>query len=184
MWYSELAFYVHNRGATAGEMASAFACDVFLHDADHAWYRGIDVRAPRATVFRWLTQLRVAPYSYDWIDNLGRQSPRQLLDLAGVARGQRAMIVFEIIDFEDERHLTLELKQPWWVRIWASMVMTYRVDEIDGGCRIVVKMLVRYPRTPLGWLSRWLLPHGDWFMMCKQLYTFRDLAEKTAEPTP
>ena len=37
------------------------------------------VDAPHATVFRWLTQLKVAPYSYDLLDNLGRPSAREII---------------------------------------------------------------------------------------------------------
>jgi hypothetical protein len=51
-------------GTTAAERALPFACDRFLGDPDDVLYRGIDVDAPPPVVFRWLCQMRIAPYSY------------------------------------------------------------------------------------------------------------------------
>ena len=39
------------------------------------------MRAPAERVWPWVTQIRLAPYAYDWIDNLGRRSPRELRGL-------------------------------------------------------------------------------------------------------
>ena len=65
-------------GTTAAERTRPFPCDRWLPGADDALFRAVDVDAPARVVFRWLCQLRVAPYSYDWIDNFGRTSPRRL----------------------------------------------------------------------------------------------------------
>src|SRR5438270_4401599 len=65
-------------GVTAAERRSHVRCDDELPHPDITCWRGIEVDAPPALMFRWLCQLRVAPYSYDWLDNLGRQSPRTL----------------------------------------------------------------------------------------------------------
>ena len=68
-------------GVTASEMARPYPCDDFVvSPALQAW-RGVRVEAPAAAVWPWVAQVRLAPYSYDWIDNLGRRSPRQLIGL-------------------------------------------------------------------------------------------------------
>jgi hypothetical protein len=67
--------------------------------------------SPPAIVFRWLCQLRTAPYSYDWIDNWDRQSPRTLMPgLEDLAVGQRVMTIFDLVEFEPGRHLTVVLR--------------------------------------------------------------------------
>jgi hypothetical protein len=65
-------------GATADERHRPLPCDDHLPEHDQVLLRAVDTQAPPATVFRWLCQLRVAPYSYDWLDNWGRRSPREL----------------------------------------------------------------------------------------------------------
>jgi hypothetical protein len=54
----------------------SFPCDRHVDSPDAAYFRRVVVQAPCAVVFRWLCQLRVAPYSYDWIDNWGGAARR------------------------------------------------------------------------------------------------------------
>jgi hypothetical protein len=166
-------------GSTSEERAGSFPCDRYLAEPDDELFRAVDVAAPPAVVFRWLCQLRVAPYSYDLIDNLGRTSPRELTPgLDELAAGQRVMTIFELVEFEPDRHLTLILNRSRGV--FGDIAATYRVDPAgDGASRIVVKMIVKRPRGVMRLFAP-LLPAGDLVMMRKQLLTLKRLAERTA----
>jgi len=50
---------------------------------------GVGVAAPVEAVWPWVAQVRLAPYSYDWVDNLGRRSPRELVGLPEPQVGER-----------------------------------------------------------------------------------------------
>jgi hypothetical protein len=162
-------------GTTEEERSLAYPCDRWLERFDAAYYRGITVHAPPATVFRWLCQMRIAPYSYDWIDNLGRQSPRVLIPgLDELAIGQKVMIG-ELVDFERARHLTILTRSG----VLGDSADTYLIVPRDStDCRLLVKLLVRYPKGPLGWFLRLLLPWGDLIMMRRQLLNFKALSEE------
>jgi hypothetical protein len=173
-------------GTTPGERAMPFPCDGLLASADVALYRGVSVAAPAARVFRWLCQLRVAPYSYDWIDNLGRRSPRQLIPgLGQLAVGQSVMGIFTLVDFDENQHLTIRTKPgtaAW--RLFGDVAGTYLVvPQGPDACRLLVKLIVRYPRGVVGALMARCLPWGDLIMMRRQLLNLKDLAE-TVGPTP
>jgi hypothetical protein len=76
-------------GTTAAERDMPFPCDGLVASPDAMLYRGVTIEASQPLAFRWLCQLRVAPYSYDCIDNWGRRSPRHLIDgLDNLAVGQ------------------------------------------------------------------------------------------------
>jgi len=133
----------------------------------HALYRGVTIDAPAATVFRWLCQLRAAPYSYDWIDNSGRRSPRQLTPgLEHLEVGQPVLSIFRLVAFEPDRSMTMVTRRAKW--LFGEMLVDYVVEPI-GPARVRLLMKITCTR---GWLA---LP--DLIMARRQLLNFKGLAE-------
>jgi len=168
---------VDHWGSTADERREQFACDEFLPRPDRTLFRAVDVNAPPATVFRWLCQLRVAPYSYDWIDNFGRRSPRRLTPgMDELAIGQTVMTMARLAHFEPGSSITATADS----RVFGKIAATYRVvPKSGGGSRLVVKLLVAYPRGIAGRVLAALLPAGDLVMMWRQLLNLKALAESS-----
>jgi hypothetical protein len=161
-------------GETEAERAARYPCDDLLPEPHQECWRAIDVDAPASLVFRWLCQMRAAPYSYDWIDNWGRRSPRELTPgLDDLEVGQKVMTLFRIASFERDRHITLYTPKS----IFGELAISYCVTPRDADrSRIAVKLMVRYP-------GRWRFmrhtpPIGDWIMMRKQLRTLKKYAER------
>ena len=169
-----------NWGATAEERELPFPCDRHLPDADDACYRAVTVEAPAPVMFRWLCQLKLAPYSYDWIDNFGRRSPQELVPgVEDLEVGESFMRYFTLVELAPDRHVTLEWRRS---RAFGDIAVTYLVLPVDAErCRLVVKLLVNYPGpAPLRWLTRAWLPLGDLVMMRRQLLNLKGLAEREA----
>jgi hypothetical protein len=153
-----------NWGATAEERSDTLPCDVVAPNAGIRADRAIGIDAPPSVVFAWLCQLRVAPYSYDLLDNFGRHSPRvRTPELTNLAVGQRFMRIFELFSFSADEHITLQA---------GRVTVGYVLRPVGGGTRIHVRVLFDGPH-PIGWA----LALGDVVMMRKQLLTLRDLAE-------
>jgi hypothetical protein len=156
-----------NWGATASEIAAVLPCDALAAGACTRVDRAISIDAPLATVFAWLCQLRVAPYSYDVLDNFGRGSPRQRTPgLCDLEVGQRFMTLFTLHSFVDAEHITLRMKR---------VAVTYAVSPQQGGTRLHVRVLFDRP----GVIGR-IAAAGDVVMMRKQLLTLKSLAERDA----
>ena len=173
-------------GTTPHEREMDFPCDRFMEQPYEAYFRGITISAKSEVIFRWLCQMRVAPYSYDWIDNRGRRSPRVLTPgLDELAVGQTIMSSFELVEFEHGRHLTGRLRQKSREgRFIPGFVITYLiVSENAGRCRLLVKFVAKYPKGPLGLIMRVFLPWADLIMMRKQLLNFKRLSEQSATGT-
>lgn len=172
-------------GSTPAERSLSYPCDKYLPDADEAYFRAVDVNAPPAILFRWLCQLKVAPYSYDWLDNGGRPSPRRLTPgVEELQPGQRMVGMFKLVEFEENRHLTLVMDSPKAAALYGMIAGSYVVSPTGSkGCRLVGKLLIHYPRGGAGRFMRWLLPWGDFVMMRKQFLTLKELAEESARRT-
>lgn len=140
--------------------------------------RSVSVAAPPHVVFRWLTQLRVAPYSYDLLDNRGRRSPRHLVEGLDVAVGTVMMRIFTVTALVPDRLLELTLTDPGAIRAFGPLVCTYQtVPQVAGTTLRCDVFLSR--RRGLGRVRGYLLAWGDLVMMRKQLLTFAALSERS-----
>jgi hypothetical protein len=156
-------------GVTDQEVALHYPCDDLLAPPLLAVWRGITVDVPAADVWPWLCQLRLAPYSYDWLDNLGRRSPRELRGLPDPEPGERfssvggRFAIGRVLSVEHEKHLTAEIM---------GAVMSYVLLAQGETTRLVLKIVMRR--------SHWYATAaavGDWPMARRQLKNLKALAE-------
>jgi hypothetical protein len=178
-------------GSTPEERLMSFPCDSYTDSSDEAYFRAIDVKAPAPILFRWLCQLKVGSYSYDWLDRLERMffnvtesipdrpSPTQLLpSMENLALGQRVMGIFKLVEFERNRHLTIVTDDKRAISIFGDIAASYVIFPVTpNSCRLVLKGHIRYPRTRFWSWIRWVMPWGDLVMMRKQFLRLKNLAE-------
>jgi len=160
-----------NWGARTDERALGLACEELLPGARVRLHRAISIHAEPSIVFRWLCQLKLAPYSYDLIDNFGRKSPSELTP--GVERlevGQRFMMIFSLSSFARDEHITLCARRT---------AVTYAVRQEEHVTRLIVRVLFNPPGGLIGaTLTAHALALGDLVMMRRQLLRLKELAER------
>ncbi len=145
------------------------------------WVRAIDVEATPEDLFAWVTQLRRAPYSYDWVDNFGRRSPQTLdRSMVNVAVGDTVMTIFTVIAVEPGTSMTLSMKEGRPTSLFGSLTVHYEVEARGEQSRLIVEMVVPQSPGPLKASRRYVLAWGDLLMMRKQLKELKRLAESTA----
>lgn len=162
-----------------GEARRRYACDDVIGAPATRAVRGIDVEAPADLLFRWVGQLRLAPYSYDWIDNVGRRSPRTLAaGLAPVAVGDQ-MMIGKIVDVAPGVHFTI-LTSGRGRLLFGRIALTYEVvPRGDHGSRLLCCIALG-ATGPLGRPLHRLLVRGDAIMMRKQFLVLKECAERDA----
>jgi hypothetical protein len=166
-------------GATNTEQSAPYPCDQLVAARSEGWTRAVDVAAPPHLVFRWLRQLTIAPYSYDWIDFRGRESPHVLVSTLPELSVGQPFLVFEIASFTTDEHITGLLPEALAKR-HGQMAVSYTVRPCGEGSRLAVKVVAEAGGTVSRRLRRRLLAWGDLVMMRKQLLTLKKLAEGTA----
>lgn len=155
-------------GVTDAEMSQRYPCDDLVHDPAWQAWRGVTVEAPPERVWPWIVQIRLAPYSYDRIDNLGRPSPRELRGLPEPKVGEPFTAVGgrpmgTIVAVEPGVHLT--------AKIW-GIHMSYLLVGADRSTRLLLKLA-----SGSGRAAGPMFALGDLVMARKQLLNLKDLAE-------
>jgi hypothetical protein len=157
-------------GVSESETARSYPCDDFVASPVLQAWRGVHVAAPPAAVWPWVAQVRLAPYSYDWIDNRGRRSPRELAGLPEPRAGERFTAVGgralgRIVSVDPGRQLT--------GTIMGAFMSYVLVPRGDGTTRLLLKVSARTPRWAAPALSV-----GDLIMARRQLLNLKRLAER------
>ncbi len=155
-------------GVTDAEVRLHYACDDVVPDPAWQAWRGVTVDATPDAVWPWVAQIRLAPYSYDLIDNLGRRSPRDIQGLPDPQVGDpftatAGRPVGTVVAVEPGVHLTGTI---------AGVHMSYLLVEEEQTTRLLLKLAARNGRV-LGPL----VAVGDLVMARKQLITLKELAE-------
>lgn len=157
-------------GVSDSEILRPYPCDDFVTAPTLQAWRGVGVDAPAEAVWPWVAQVRLAPYAYDWIDNLGRRSPRELVDLPEPRVGDRFTTaggreLGRIVSVDSRRQLT--------GTIMGAFMSYVLVPQQHGTTRLLLKVVMR--------TSRWKavgLSVGDLVMARRQLLNLKLLAER------
>jgi hypothetical protein len=163
-------------GVTDSETSRSYPCDKFVVAPSLQVWRGVRVEAPAAAVWPWVAQVRLAPYSYDWIDNLGRRSPQQLVGLPEPQVGESFTTAGgrkwgRILSIDPGKQLTGTIMDAFM-----SYVL---VPQDQNTTRLLLKVVMR--------TNRWTglaLSVGDLVMARRQLLNLKHLAERRQHQSP
>ncbi|WDZ83843.1 polyketide cyclase [Micromonospora cathayae] len=147
----------------------SYPCDDFVAAPTLRAWRGVRVDAPTAAVWPWVAQVRLAPYSYDWIDNLGRRSPRRLAGLPEPTVGEP----FTAVGGRPQgRILSVDPGQQLTGGIMGAVMSYVLVPVADDTTRLLLKVVMRANRAVAFGACV-----GDLVMARRQLLNLKQLAE-------
>jgi len=169
-------------GATPHEIAADMAGDEQVREPMFSATRAISVGAPAAMVFPWLRQMgfgRAGWYSYDWIDNFGKESARFILpQWQHVGPGDAipaGPLSFTATHVEPNRAFCIVQHNK---RVQFSLA--FELHPETAGTRLVSRARARLAFPGGRHLARWLLEPGDGLMVRKQLLGIKERAESLA----
>lgn len=157
-------------GVTESEIVRSYPCDDFVASPTMQAWRGVLVAAPAPAVWPWVAQVRLAPYSYDWIDNRGRRSPRELAGLPEPRVGDRFTTaggreLSRIVSVDPGKQLTGTI-----MGAYMSYVLVPQEHDLT---RLLLKVVMRTTRR-----AALRLCIGDLSMAQRQLLNLKQLAER------
>ena len=144
--------------------------------------RYIEVGANASDIFVWLKQLRIAPYSYDFIDNIGRKSPDYIIEnLPPLKVNTHYLLAFHIFGFEENSFIACRFCEPINPPLHLYMkglFLEYRIAEEGTRTKLWCKIK--------GYFNTDISSKGFYFifsvmnkiMMTRQLKNIKKLSER------
>jgi hypothetical protein len=143
--------------------------------------RCIEVRANAPVIFVWLKQLRIAPYSYDFIDNKCRKSPDYIIEnMPPLKVSTHFLLSFHIFEFMENSFITCRLCEPvnpplnLYIK---DLFIEYRIEEQGTKAKLWCKIKGFYNRdiSSKGFFFTFSLLNK--IMMTRQMKNIKKLSE-------
>jgi hypothetical protein len=144
--------------------------------------RSVEIHAHTPDIFVWLKQLRIAPYSYDFIDNRCRKSPGHVIkNLPPLKVNMHFLLAFHIFEFEENSFIVCRFCEPinQPVNLYLKgLFFEYRVVEQGTKAKLWCKIK--------GYFNTDISSKGFFFvfsavnkiMMARQLKNIKNLSEQ------
>ena len=147
-------------------------------------FRCVEISAGASDIFVWLKQLRIAPYSYDFLDNRFRRSPDYIIgNLPPLKVSTHYLLAFHIFGFEENSFIACRFCEPINPPVnlyMKDLFFEYRIAE--QGTKTILWCKIK------GYLNTDISSKGFFFifsvvnkiMMARQLKNIKKLSERLA----
>ena len=146
--------------------------------------RNIEINAGISDIFLWLKQLRIAPYSYDCIDNKCRKSPDYIIEnLPPLKVNAHFLLAFHIYCFAENSFITGRYCEPINQPVnqyMKDMYIEYRVDSTGPKSELWCKLKGYYYSDIFSKGFFFVFSLANRIMMTKQMQNIKKLSELTA----
>jgi len=146
--------------------------------------RFIEIRAEASDIFTWLKQLRIAPYSYDFLDNRCRKSPDYIIEnLPPLKVNAHYLLAFHVFEFVVDSFIVCRFCEPINPPVSSYMkdlFIEYRIVKQESKTELWCK-IKGYINTDISSkIFFYIFSLFNKIMMTKQLKNIRKLSELIA----
>jgi len=146
--------------------------------------RNIEIQAGAGDIFLWLKQLRVAPYSYDFIDNRGKKSPACIIEnLPPLKVNTHFLLAFHILEFTENSFIACRFCEPVNPpvdRYMKNLFVEYRIVEFEDRSLLWCKIKGCFNRDIASKGFFHIFSIVNKIMMTRQLKNIKRLSELSA----
>jgi len=146
--------------------------------------RHTEIKSTASYIYPWLTQFRIAPYSYDILDNRHRRSPHFIIDnLPPLKLNSHFLLAFHIFGFRENSFIAgrfcLPVNPPV-SRYLKEMFIEYRIQELGTSSMLWCKVRAELNATIASRGFFFVFSVINRMMTKRQLRNVKRLAENLA----